>query len=184
MADFDSRMAGSILTADIPPDSVPLGGSGGEQDSATVAYVLAARPAFEMLKHAAAQLAAFFILATTGSQAAGPDHPLLAEARNAMQEATDGVRAAPGVTDIAAHHHRHLLRAAACIKATLSALQDPAWIKDRAALDPALHRLKAGWQELHWATAALPGFEMVQLSQSCCAHSIQAGHAFATRANP
>jgi hypothetical protein len=184
MTDFDSRMAGSILTADIPPDSVPLGGSGGEQDSATVAYVVAVRPAFEMLKHAAAQLAAFFILATTGSQAAGPDHPLLAEAGRAVQEATDGVRAAPGVTEIAAHHHRHLLRAAAAIRATLSALQDTAWIKDRALLDPALQRLKAGWQELHWATAALPGFEMVQLGQSCCAQSGQAGHAFATRANP
>lgn len=175
MTDFDSRMAGSILTADIPPDSVPLGGAGDVQDSATVAYVLAARPAFDMLKHAAAQLAAFFILATTGSQAAGPDHPLLLGARDAVQEATNGVRAAPGVTDMAVHHHRHLLRAAAAIKATLSVLQDPAWIKDRTALDPALHRLRSGWQELHWATAALPGFEMVQLSQSCCA-----GHAFAT----
>jgi hypothetical protein len=174
MADFDSRMAGSILTADIPPDSVPLGAAGGEQDSATVAYVLAVRPAFEMLKHAAAQLAAFLILATTGSQAAGPDHALLAEARRAVQEAMDGVGTAPGVTDLAAHHHRHLLRAAACIKATLAALQGKAWIKDRAALDPALRRLKTGWQELHWATAALPGFEMVHLSQSCCA-----GHAFA-----
>jgi hypothetical protein len=179
MTDFDSRMANSILTADIPPESVPLGAAGGEPDSATLSYVLAARPAFEMLKHAAAQLAAFFILATTGSRAAGPDHPLLAEARNAIQEATDGIHAAPAVTDLAAHHHRHLLRAAAAIKATLSALQDSAWMKDRAGLDPALRRLKAGWQELHWATAALPGFEMVQLSQSCCA-----GHAFAPAAKP
>jgi hypothetical protein len=104
MADFDSRMAGSILTADIPPDSVPLGAAGGEQDSVTVAYVLAVRPAFEMLKHAAAQLAAFLILATTGSQATGPDHALLAEARRAVQEAMDGVGTAPGVTDLAARH--------------------------------------------------------------------------------
>jgi hypothetical protein len=176
MTDFDSRMAGSILTADIPPESVPLGATGAEPDSATLGYVLAARPAFEMLKHAAAQLAAFFILATTGSRAAGPDHPLLAEARNAIQEATDGIHAAPGATDLAAHHHRHLLRAAAAIKATLAALQDLAWMKDRAALDPALRRLKAGWQELHWATAALPGFEMMPLNQSCCA-----GHALVRR---
>lgn len=179
MTDFDSRMAGSILTADIPPDSVPMGDPGGEQDSATLAYVLAARPAFDLLKHAAAQLAAFLVLATTGSQTAGPDHPLLLAARSAVQEATDGVRAAPGVTDRAAHHHRHLLRAAAAIKAAFAVLQDMAWIRDRAMLDPALRRLKSGWQELHWATAALPGFEMVQLSQSCCA-----AHAFAARPQP
>jgi hypothetical protein len=180
MTDFDSRMAGSILTADIPPDAVPFGGgSGGEQDSATLAYVLAVRPAFEMLKHAASQLAAFFILAVTGSEAAGPHHPLLAEARNALQEATDGVRTCPHVTDSAAHHHRHLLRAVAAMGATLAALRDARWIKDKAALDPALHRLKSGWQELHWATAALPGFEMVHLNQSCCA-----GHAFARPAQP
>jgi hypothetical protein len=157
----EAVVTGSILTADAP--------LGGEQDSATLGYVLGIRPAFELLKQAASQLAAFLILATTGSQAAGPHHPLLAEARNALQEATDGVRAAPGVTESAAHHHRHLLRAVAAMEATLSALREARWIKDRTALDPALLRLKAGWQELHWATAALPGFEMVHLRQSCCA---------------
>jgi hypothetical protein len=78
-----------------------------------------------------------------------------------------------------AHHHRHLLRAVAAMEATLTALRDARWIKDKVALDPALHRLKSGWQELHWATAALPGFEMVHLNQSCCA-----GHAFARPAQP
>ena len=47
-----------MLIAEIPPDGV------------TLAYVLKARPVFDMLTHAAAQLAAFCILATTGSDAA------------------------------------------------------------------------------------------------------------------
>jgi hypothetical protein len=151
-----------MLKADILPDST------------TVAYVFRARPVFDMLKHAAAQLAAFFVLASTGSDAASPDHPLLLAARSAVQEAMEGLRTVTGVPEPASHHHRHLLRAAAAITATLATLQDLAWAeKDEAALDQALHRLKAGWQELHWATAALPGFEMVQLSQSCCAgHSL------------
>ncbi len=173
MADFDSRMAGSILLADVPPDPVRLDASRG-QDHATLAYALSMRPPFELLKHAAAQLAAFLILATTGSQAAGPDHPLLAEAHRALDEATDGIRTAPGVTASAAHHHRHLLRAAKAIEFVFAALRDTAWMRDKRALDPALRCLKAGWQELHWATAALPGFEMVHLNQSCCA-----GHALA-----
>jgi len=29
--------------------------------------------------------------------------------------------------------------------------------------------LRAGFQELQWAAAALPGFEIVAFSQGCCA---------------
>jgi hypothetical protein len=41
--------------------------------------------------------------------------------------------------------------------------------RDEAAIDAVIAPLRAAHQNLLWATGALPGFEIVALSQACCA---------------
>jgi hypothetical protein len=152
------------LIADAPEDE--------NRDDATAPYVLAIQPGFHMLRHAAAQLAAFLVLAVSGSNVAAPDHKLVQGARRAWQEAEEIIRGVPADRPEVKHHHRHLRRALVDIGAAAAQLGN-ALIQDETELERALQRLKAGWQELQWSTAALPGFEIVALGQACCAgHSV------------
>jgi hypothetical protein len=136
-------------------------------DDATLAYVLASRPLFEQLRRAAGQIAGLLVLAAAGGRSA-QDHPMLGLAASARDEALDGLRGLP-VPQAAAHHHRHLMRAARAVSAAVDAAGRGLHRRDDAALDAALLPLRAGYQELQWATGALPGFAMVAFDQACCA---------------
>jgi mRNA-degrading endonuclease toxin of MazEF toxin-antitoxin module len=142
-------------------------------DDFTVAYVLAARPHFENLRHVAAQLAGLLVLAATGARSAAPDHLLLHSAETLFQESIAGIRQTR-TTDRALTHHRHLTQAAAAIERALTAarvrLGRP---NGRADLDPILTPLRAGYTHLQHAANALPGFEMVAFDQGCCGSRVQ-----------
>jgi hypothetical protein len=161
-AEAEAASASALLCGEVSPEvkSPP--------DGPTVNYVLEIRPAFDTLHHAGAQIAAWFILAETGGEAEGPDHPLLAAARRSFAEAAETIRSVRA-TPRAAHHHHHLRRAETAIEAVLGKLSDARQCRDPARRDLALAQLKSGWREMHHAAAALPGFEMVQLSGACCA---------------
>ncbi len=165
LSEAEAKAAGGLFCEEASPSFEVVDAA---SDSATVEYVVAVRPAFEILRYAAAQLAAWFLVVELGDDPVGPDHPLLTASRGSFAEALDGLRSVR-VTRHAEHHYRHLRRAELAVGEVLDRLRDFRRILDAGFRDAALVRLRAGWEELHLATALLPGFEMVQLSGSCCA---------------
>jgi hypothetical protein len=125
------------------------------------------REPFELLRQAEAQLAGLMVLATASRQAIA-GHPMLDLASEALREAEDGLRAAK-VPVRARHHHLHVLEAMHAIQAAIKAARRCLMRGDETTIDAVLKPLRAAHQNLLWATGALPGFEIVALSQSCCA---------------
>ncbi len=136
-----------------------LGMSIGEIDDATTAYVLAIRPAFNLVREGVSQLAGLMVLAMVGARNEAA-HDILERICHEQAEAQDIIRR-QAVPNRAAHHHRHLAQA------------------DPASGETIMKPLRAAYQHLQWATGALPGFEVVALSQGCC--SAHAGWARAAK---
>jgi hypothetical protein len=150
--------------ADLPAEPAPCTVAG--IDDATAAYVAALRDPFELLRQAEAQLAGLMVLATASGQAIA-GHPMLDLAAEALREAEDGIRAAK-VPAPARHHHIHVLQAMREIRAAIVAARRCLLPSDEVAIDAVLNPLRAAHHHLLWSTGALPGFEIVALSQSCC----------------
>ncbi|WP_137391953.1 hypothetical protein [Rhodoligotrophos defluvii] len=160
---------------DLPDVDAP-GGDGGLRDvlsapvgDDTAAYAIAMRQPFDQLRQAAAQVAGILALAAAGSRTASPDHPMLALARQAYEEAVDAIRSTKSPRQ-AAHHHRHMLRAVSFIGRALNEARATACSGGVVDVDRVLPPLRIGWQELQWTAGALPGFEVVAFNQACCAH--------------
>lgn len=154
-----------IVCETVPAPGLPdiLGAS---LDERTLAYVLAARVPFDLLRQCAGQLAGLLVLSASGARA-GPDHSLLERARSVHQEADDALRrTAP--PEPARHHHRHLLSASEQLRAALLAAARHRREGDDATIDAVLVPLRQGYRELQWSSAALPGFEIVAFEQGCC----------------
>jgi hypothetical protein len=139
----------------------------GAVDDATAAYVASMRAPFELLRQAESQLAGLLVLATASRQAIA-GHPMLDLGAEAIREAEEGIRAVR-VPGRARHHHAHVLEAMRAIQAAIQAARRCLMRGDETAIDAVLGPLRAAHQNLLWATGALPGFEIVALSQACCA---------------
>lgn len=169
MRSFNDVVAPPALCCDAPPETAPTPEMlSVALDDATVAYVVAVRPAFDALRQVAGQLAGVLVLAAAGG-ASVPRQPMLASALERWREAAGlirGLRApAPG-----RHYHRHVRGAAACIGRALTEARR-FQRHDDAALDAIMPPLRAGYQELQWAAGALPGFEIVAFQHGCCGAS-------------
>ena len=136
-------------------------------DDATAAYVAKMRDPFELLRQAEAQLAGLTVLATASGQAIA-GHPMLDLAAEAAKEAEDGIRVM-AVPERARHHHRHVLQALRLIQRAATAARRCLVRGDETAIDAVIGPLRGAHQNLLWATGAFPGFEVVALSQACCA---------------
>lgn len=147
-----------------PPAAAPPAGL----DDRLAAYIAAAQGPFDNLRQAASQTAALMVLAVSGARSATPDHPMLALAEALHEEALDAL-GAMRVPDAARHHAYHLRAAARRIGGALAAARSQLHGGDAGAMDAVLAPLNAGWTELRHAGAALPGFEVIGFSQSCCA---------------
>jgi hypothetical protein len=150
---------------DLPAEPAPSRVAG--IDDATAAYMAALRDPFELLRQAEAQLAGLMVLATASGQAIA-GHPMLDLAAETIREAEDGIRGAK-VPAPARHHHLHVLQAMRDIGTAIMATRRCLVRGDEIAIDAVLDPLRKAHQHLLWATGALPGFEIVALSQSCCA---------------
>lgn len=127
-------------------------------------YLLDAKRPFEDLRQVVSLLAAILLAAHTGIARKGLRHPLLDQARDLFGECRDRVNGlTPGPQT--GHHHLHLTQALKAASAALDALERSALGGDKSALE----LVKRAWRELTHAGNALPGFETVDLSQSCCA---------------
>jgi len=157
----------ALPLADAAPDLPPPDCATKQIDDATAAYVAEMRMSFEGLRQAEAQLAGLLVLAAaTGQAIAG--HPMLDMAADAMAEAADGIRSVK-IPPRAEHHHAHVLSALQALRLTLSAARRCLVRRDAATIDTVLVPLRQAHRHLLWATGALPGFEVVALSQACCA---------------
>jgi hypothetical protein len=122
-------------------------------DDQTTAYIVNVQVYFEDLKQVAAQLAGLLVLGAAG---AAPDHPMLASAGQAYENAADGLKSLR-VPPQARTHHNHLVAAAAKLDEALRANGDT------------LRLLEGAYAELRWASRTLPGFQMISFEQGCCA---------------
>jgi len=157
---------------DAAPDLPPPDCAATRIDDATASYVAEMRGPFQGLRQAEAQLAGLLVLAAaTGQAIAG--HPMLDMAADAVAEAADGIRSIK-VPPRAEHHHAHVLAALKALRLTLSAARRCLVRRDAAAIDAVLAPLREAHRHLLWATGALPGFEVVALSQACCAQHVAA----------
>ena len=138
-----------------------------ELDDATTAYILAMRGPFDLLRQGIGQLAGLMVLAAAGARSA-PAHPMLEPACTAHAAAQDAIRAA-SVPPRGAHHHAHLARAGGALQAALAAARFNMHRRDAASVDAVMAPLRVAHRELQRSTFALPGFEIVALSQCCCA---------------
>jgi hypothetical protein len=135
-------------------------------DEADGRYISNAKSAFDDLRQIVSQLAGLLLLSKTIGRSGFADLSLLARAKELFAEAGERIETLrPGARS--RHHDRHLRNAVELVGSLLMAI-DRARLKT-AAPDHALSILKAAWQELVHASNALPGFETVDLSQSCCA---------------
>lgn len=136
---------------------------------AVLAYVSAAGSVQEELQQVLTQAAGFalMIMLRRGQAAlcAGP----LELARDRMREIADNARALRRPAD-AAHHRHHLDAAVEALTQTLDTaalcLKPAAGEIEREML---AGRLRAATDHLRAAARILPGFDWVDLSQSCCA---------------
>jgi hypothetical protein len=131
-------------------------------DDSTAAYIAGVHRHFEDLRQASAQLAGLLVLASAGSKSVNPEHPLLKSAVELHRGAVDALRSARP-TPRARRHHESLLQAAEALSQALAASKE----RD---LDPMLIPLQAAHAHLQRAGELLPGFEMVDFKQGCCAH--------------
>jgi hypothetical protein len=136
-------------------------------DDATASYVAAMRDPFELLRQAEAQIAGLMVLAAASGEAIA-GHPMLDLAVEAAKQAEDGIRAIRPPAR-AGHHHGHVLQALYGIRCAIAAARRCLVRRDQSAIDAVIGPLRAAHQNLLWATGALPGFEVVALSQACCA---------------
>jgi hypothetical protein len=168
-----ARPGALALAAATPVAPVPEPTAAG-LDDATLAYVLAMREPFDLLRRAEGQLAGLLVLAAAGGRSAA-GHPMLPSAVAAAREAGDAIRAV-GVPRRARHHHHHLTQACRSIELALDAARRHLHRRDQEAFDASLAPLKLAHRHLHWATVALPGFELVAMAEACCAGHGSAAH--------
>ncbi len=138
-----------------------------ELDDATIAYIVAMRAPFDLLRQGIGQVAGLMVLAAAGARSA-PAHPMLEPASAAHAAAQDAIRAASAPPQ-GVHHHDHLARAGSALEAALKAARLNMHRRDSVSLDAVMVPLRVAHSELQRSTFALPGFEIVALSQCCCA---------------
>jgi hypothetical protein len=138
-----------------------------ESDPRIFDYVVAAQDRFESLRRCAAQLAGLLVLAAAGGRVDN-DHPMVELARDTHGLAADATFSANAPSG-AKHHHRHMLGATKNLATSLAAMPNALTKRDAESVDKALHFLRAGFLELQNASRCLPGFEIIDFEQGCCA---------------
>ena len=148
-------------------------------DRATLDYVSSARVAQDLLRQVLTQVAGYALMLMLGNKPAAQPDAAVRMARNAADRADEDVRALR-VPETAAHHHHHLSQAVEATRHAFAAAEacasPDATDGERDALS---HALRSASEHLRATSKLLPGFEMVDFGQACCAAHARA--AFAAR---
>lgn len=139
-----------------------------QADKAVLRYVAAARPAQQAISQTLTQVGGYALLLMTSRSRAALAEGALAGARDAAMRAFEEVRAlvAP---DIARHHHYHLRGAAETLLQACVAALAYSRIDASEQSDALVRTLRASSDHLRTTTRLLPGFELVDFGQACCA---------------
>jgi hypothetical protein len=143
----------------------------------TLQYVVDSRSSHERLRQILAQVAGFSLLVmTNGGRVLMLDVPL-AMAGDALTTAGDRLRALQ-VPRQARHHYHHTIAAAHAVDQAIGLLAQCMRARSDDAARAALTRcLRSATDHLRAASRLLPGFEMVDLRQACCAYHAEIGRA-------
>jgi hypothetical protein len=133
---------------------------------ASLRYVLACQPLHERLRDAATQLGGLSLMVMLRRDG-GVDRATPLRDLTAGLDATSDALAAIRVPAAAAHHAHHMIEATAALRSVARLLAPGA--ADEAARAGISIALRSATDHLRFAARALPGFEMVDLTQSCCA---------------
>lgn len=138
-------------------------------DRALLSYMESARPVQEMLRQVLTQVAGCSLMLMTRARPSMPPEGAMPLARVAAERAHEQLRAIR-VPEAAAHHFHHLEKVAEAIRrafAGVDACMAPgAGDADRDRLSGALN---AATKHLRASARLLPGFEIVDFGQACCA---------------
>ncbi|MFB2552047.1 hypothetical protein [Ensifer soli] len=144
----------------------------GDRESAAArasAYRADSKAAQQRMLEALTQLGGVALLLLTGSGRATLCAAPVERAERTMADARRHLRAA-SPPDNAAHHHRHLSRAAAALeRAIAQAFACMSMRGGRDEQDRLSTLLRAASDELQRAGRIVPGFETVDLREACCA---------------
>jgi hypothetical protein len=135
-------------------------------DDETVRYIDQAGELFSDLRLLSCLCAGLMILDETHPNNSAMLYPMIERARDTLRETRDRVRGLRS-TPLAEAHHSHLLSALGHLEATFAFIEQRR-LPCSDARDP-LPALQSSWRELLAASKALPGFDTVDVSDSCCA---------------
>lgn len=139
-----------------------------QADEVVLRYVAAARPVQQLISDTLTQVAGFALLVMTSRNRAPLAEGALAGARQAAMQASEAVRAL-AVPEIAEHHHHHLRAAAAALLQACVATLDCLRVDACGQSDALVRTLRSSSDHLRTTTRLLPGFELVDFGQACCA---------------
>jgi hypothetical protein len=132
-------------------------------------YVVACQPLHERLRVLVTQLGGLSLMTMLRREGVFDRETPLRLAREALSETGETLRALP-VPPRAAHHHHHMTEACRAAGRASDLIAGDRLTLDAEAARLTLSReLRAATEHLRFASRALPGFEMVDLTQSCCA---------------
>jgi len=134
-----------------------------------VDYALEVNRGFEALKYAAALLTGTLLLDLTGSDRTVQDRALADKACDALTEARDAVLSARPRSINARHHNYHLRAALEHLVAAADIASHRAELIAGPDADTIYAAIYAAWDELKKLDGLMAGFQMVDLTQSCCA---------------
>jgi hypothetical protein len=149
---------------------IAMGGSADDSmGEAMLRYVAAARPVQELISQTLTQVSGFALLLMTSHRSSVLAEGALAGACKAAAWAAEGVRAL-NVPEAAAHHHHHLRGAAAALGHACAAAQSCSGSDPGDSRRSTLTRaLRVSSDHLRGTARLLPGFELVDCGQACCA---------------
>jgi len=134
-----------------------------------LAYVVACQPLHERLRDAVIQLGGLSLMTMLRREGAFDRETPLRLVREALAGTGQALGGLP-VPPSAAHHHHHMREACCAAGRAADLIADQRLGRDAETANRDLSReLRAATDHLRHASRALPGFEMVDLAQSCCA---------------
>ena len=138
---------------------------GAPDEQPLLRYVAAARPAQQLVGETLKQVAGFALLLMTSPGRASLAEGALAAAADAAARAAEDIRAIP-VPGRAAHHHHHMRAAAEALRRACAAALGRRGGVNR---DDLVHALRTASDHLRATERLLPGFELIDFGQACCA---------------
>lgn len=132
------------------------------RDDAWLGYLAQVETGFDGLRALVVQLGGLLLLELSRSRLLVQSEPLL-PVLEALGENGETLRGMP-VPPVCRHAHRHLLACQSALEDVVRQCQ-----AGRAARPAARWRLEDACRHLRWASDALPGLGLVNLSEACCA---------------